>query len=307
MTDLQAFIELMPSPVIVKNDDHRIVLVNDHACELFQQSRELLTVEHAENLFAPAETRVFHDADDRVFASGAIDEREERLTDARGSVRYLITRKQRITIGGVAHLIAVMTDVTAYREAEARSRHLALHDALTGLPNRILFWERIERAVSRNPGKNALLFIDLDNFKAVNDNYGHATGDALIRGFVDRLSYITRSSDTVARIGGDEFAILLTELSDNSVVGAVCARIIEEAAQLSMPLGNDVRIGASIGVVLPGCGLADQAEMLRRADVALYQAKRDGRGCWRAYMEEFDAAMHDRRAKHAGHLDTAVF
>ena len=300
MNNLQSFIELMPSPVIVKDDEHRIVMVNALACDLFQRSREMLTIARVGELFDPAEARVFHEADDRVFASGAIDETEERLTDTRGSVRYLITRKQRIGVDGVDYLIAVLTDVTAYCEAEARSLHLALHDALTGLPNRVLFWKRIEGAVLRSPGRNALLFIDLDNFKAINDNYGHAMGDDLIKGFVDRLSAMTRSTDTVARIGGDEFAVLLTELPDDSVVEVMCSQIIKEAAQLASLSASDAQIGASIGVVLPGCGLADQAEILRRADVALYQAKRDGRGCWRAYTEELDLEMRHRRTNIAG-------
>lgn len=300
VTDLQAFIELMPTPVIVKNYNHRIILVNELACELFQRSRQILTAQGAGDLFARAEARGFHEADDRVFAHGAIDETEERLTDARGKVRYLITSKQRISIKNIDYLIAVLTDVTAYREAEAHSRHLALHDALTGLPNRALFWKRIEIAVSENPGKNALLFIDLDNFKFVNDTYGHAIGDELIKDFVDRLSHIIRPTDTVARIGGDEFAVLLTYLTDNAVIEEICARIILDTSQLTVRSGRNAQIGSSIGVVMPGCGLDDQAEMLRRADVALYQAKRDGRGRWRAYTEELNRAMAESRSERRG-------
>ncbi|QYE33740.1 GGDEF domain-containing protein [Polymorphobacter sp. PAMC 29334] len=299
LTDLQVFIELVPSPVIVKNRDHRLIMVNNLACELFQRSREVLIARFAEDLFTPDEVQAFHEADDRVFSTGAIDESEEPLTDAYGNVRYLITRKQRINVNDIDYLIAVLTDVTAYREAEEHARNLSLHDPLTGLPNRILFWNRIEDAVLRSSGSNALMLIDLDNFKAINDNYGHATGDNLIIDFSDRLLALTRPTDTVARIGGDEFAILLTDISDNSVVGSICEQIIHEASDLPSLMGKDAHIGASIGVVPPGCGLVDQAEMLRRADVALYQAKRDGRGCWRAYTEEFDHALLNHRSESA--------
>jgi diguanylate cyclase (GGDEF)-like protein len=141
-----------------------------------------------------------------------------------------------------------------------------------------------------------LLYIDLDRFKEVNDTYGHPAGDEVIREFGHRLSNIVRASDTVARLGGDEFAILLcdTDLAPNA--DEVCQRILTAASQAFELHGVQVMVGASIGVVLNGSGAIEQSELQRRADVALYQAKSEGRGCYRIFSAELDKRVTERHS-----------
>lgn len=198
-------------------------------------------------------------------------------------------------LGDADYLVGAVTDITAYREAEARNRYLAFHDALTGLPNRTLLKERIDHALLRKHRRCALLYIDLDRFKEVNDTHGHPAGDELIRDFATRLSGVVHASDTVARLGGDEFAILLTNTTDDPVAGEVCRQALIAASQAFEVTGVQVLVGASIGVAIAGDEDIGQIELQRRADVALYQAKSEGRGCSRIFTEDLDVSIRQRQ------------
>lgn len=286
--------DAIPNPVFVKNRAHRIVLLNESACAFFGHSREVLLNFPDDTLFPAAQVRAFHEADDRVFETGEQNETEEEITDAFGKIRSVITRKQLTRLGGVDYLVGAVTDITAYREAEAHSRYLAFHDTLTGLPNRALLKERIEQALSRKTGRCALLYIDLDRFKEVNDTYGHPAGDELICDFAARLSGVVHASDTVARLGGDEFAILLADTSSLNA-DEVCRRTLIAASQAFELTGVQVLVGASIGVAFVGDEEMGQIELQRRADVALYQAKSEGRGCSRIFTEELDVSIRQRQ------------
>jgi diguanylate cyclase (GGDEF)-like protein/PAS domain S-box-containing protein len=293
--DAQSIIDSIPNPIFVKNRAHRIVLLNDSAAEFFGYSREILLASSDEDLFPNEEVRVFHEADDAVFGSGADVENEEQITDATGRVRNVLTRKRMARLNGTEYLVSVITDITAYREAEAHNRYMAFHDALTGLPNRALLKERIEQALLRKVHRCALLYIDLDRFKEVNDTHGHPVGDELIRQFADRLTAIVRASDTVARLGGDEFAILLADTTDELHASEVCLRTLIAASQAFELTGVQVLIGASIGMAFAGDGDFGQIELQRRADVALYEAKSHGRGCSRTFTAELDVSIRHRQ------------
>ncbi|OCC23226.1 hypothetical protein MB02_13125 [Croceicoccus estronivorus] len=292
-------IDVMPTPVFVKNRAHRIVLLNTAACEFFGHSRDVMLGFSDSDLFPVEEVEVFHAADDRVFESGIDSENEEQVTDATGKVCTVITRKRRVRLGEAQYLVGIISDVTAYREAEAHNRFLAFHDTLTGLPNRALFSEHVDQAVLRHRRSKApftVLYIDLDRFKEVNDTHGHQAGDALIQEFAARLTAIVRASDTVCRLGGDEFAILLVDHRKTSDVERICRRVLE-AATKPFVFENGVRafVSASVGVADAEAGLSN-VEMQRRADVALYQAKREGRGCFRRFTTALDKQIsHNRR------------
>ncbi|MEA3057858.1 MAG: hypothetical protein QOF34_673 [Sphingomonadales bacterium] len=176
---------------------------------------------------------------------------------------------------------------------EARAAHLAYHDSLTGLPNRALLNERLQHSLQRG-GPLSLLLIDLDHFKQVNDTLGHLAGDQLIRDFAARLQRLVRARDTVARLGGDEFAVILCDGWERDQIDAVCVAIIEEFRVPFTLSETQVFGGASIGAVYAdGSGARDATELMRRADVALYRAKAEGRGCHRVYeqgMDESDRA-----------------
>jgi diguanylate cyclase (GGDEF)-like protein len=183
--------------------------------------------------------------------------------------------------------------------SEAQAHHLAFHDALTGLPNRSLFNDKLDRALiemRRHGAPLALLYLDLDRFKNVNDTLGHPAGDDLIRELAARLTALVRSSDCVARLGGDEFAILVTGPSDIREVEALSSRIIQSVAKPFEILGSAAFVGVSIGVaVAPGAG-TDRAELVRKADIALYRAKLEGRNRFKIFSDEMDVFVQRRRA-----------
>jgi diguanylate cyclase (GGDEF)-like protein len=196
----------------------------------------------------------------------------QKLSDG----RYVAISELQLTDGG---RVCTYTDVTEQRCIENRLRQIANHDALTGLANRSLLTQRIDEATKRaeDSGALALLFIDLDNFKYVNDTFGHLTGDTLLQVVAARLGAGMREGDLVVRLGGDEFAILLTD-GDQTEAEGVSARIRK---LMDAPIdvdGHRIRVGASIGIASARGEDVSASELLRRADVALYQAKSEQRG-----------------------------
>jgi diguanylate cyclase (GGDEF)-like protein/PAS domain S-box-containing protein len=294
--NMQAIIDAIPNPIFVKDRFHKIVLLNISACAFFGHSREMLLSRPDSDFFPAEQICIFHKADDLVFATGQDSENEEEVTDGTGRVRHVITRKRLARLHGADYLVASVTDISASRLAEAQNRYLAFHDPLTGLPNRALLKERIEHALLGRDHSCALLYIDLDRFKEVNDTHGHPTGDALIQQFAQRLSVIVGASDTVARLGGDEFAILVFDTSQDPNADEVCRRALIAAGQPFELMGLQIRIGASIGVALAGGEKIEQSEFQRRADVALYQAKNDGKGCFHIFAQALDERLHHRQS-----------
>ncbi len=204
-----------------------------------------------------------------------------------------------------------LEDVTARREAEARAERLARVDPLTGLPNRLLFRERLAEAASRaGPGggggaADAVLCLDLDRFKSVNDTLGHTVGDALLAAVAGRLRSAVRDTDTVARLGGDEFAILQAGAGSSSSPGrqpwdaatALAERLVDLVGRAYLVEGHLVNVGASVGIaMLGGDGAADPDRALKEADLALYRAKAEGRGTFRLFEPGMGARAQARRA-----------
>ncbi len=175
--------------------------------------------------------------------------------------------------------------------AEDAIRHQAMHDPLTGLPNRVLFNDRLEHALSRRAryvGHVAVMIVDLDGFKNVNDSLGHLTGDALLIAVADRFETHLRGFDTIARLGGDEFAILVDDFDAAAQAGRLAQRVLDAlASPFDLP-NREVSIGASVGVALTDQPHTHADRLLSDADAAMYRAKRDGKGCYRV----FETAMH---------------
>ena len=192
--------------------------------------------------------------------------------------------------------VATYEDVTERREAETRIAHMAHHDALTGLPNRVMFQDHLEQALSRvRRGEHVALFcLDLDGFKRVNDTFGHPVGDRLLQAVAQRLRDNTRDVDLVARLGGDEFAIIQSSMQEPLDATLLADRLV---AVLGAPFelqGQKVNVGTSIGVVaLVESSPADDS--LRSADIALYRAKAEGRGRWRFFESSMDEDLQRRR------------
>jgi diguanylate cyclase (GGDEF)-like protein len=187
-------------------------------------------------------------------------------------------------------LVATVVDL---RASEAQAQHLAFHDVLTGLPNRALFQDRAEQGLARTRRGEpcAILALDLDRFKHVNDTLGHTAGDTLIREFATRLGGVVRETDTVARIGGDEFAILLCNINRTEAAEQLCERVIASVRQPFNLLGHEVFVGVSIGMVLAPQEGTDRNELVRKADIALYRAKAEGRDRYCLFTPSMDESV----------------
>ena len=192
--------------------------------------------------------------------------------------------------------------------SEAQAQHLAFHDVLTGLPNRALVEDRLTQALAlatRHDQRVALLLIDLDRFKTINDTHGHHAGDELIIAVAQRLSHIVRASDTVGRIGGDEFIVVMPDVDNIGQVQSLAQRIIDELSEPFTLFGSDVWSGASIGLALAPKDGIDRLELMRKADIALYEAKSGGRGTYRQFERAMDESVRTRQTI-AADLRTAL-
>jgi diguanylate cyclase (GGDEF)-like protein/PAS domain S-box-containing protein len=221
---------------------------------------------------------------------------EYRIVRAGGEIRWVRDRAHlvRDEFGRASHIDGITSDITAQKEAEEKLIHDALYDTLTGLPNRNLFMERVKMAIDQNKRHAqrifAVLFIDLDRFKLINDSLGHLSGDRLLVGIARRLEDCLRHTDTVARLGGDEFTILLAEVERYNDVTMVAERILEK---LTVPFeieGHQIFTSASIGIVFGSTEYQTGADMLRDSDIAMYRAKDMGKGCYAI----FDRKMYER-------------
>ncbi len=193
--------------------------------------------------------------------------------------------------------VILVQDITERRAAEARISHLARHDDLTGLPNRMQLMTRVEESLlrARRDAPFALLCIDLDHFKQVNDTLGHPIGDRLLREVTARLQATVRDTDLVARLGGDEFAITQDNAAQPESVTALARRIVATIGAPYVIDGHRIVVGASIGIALAPQDGATAEALLKAADLALYRAKAEGRGAWCFFEPEMDARMQQRR------------
>lgn len=219
---------------------------------------------------------------------------EHRVLHLDGEYRWVLIRGLAVRDSeGVAHRIAgSLTDITERKCAEEKLEHDAVHDVLTGLPNRKLLMERLSRSLDRKKicetYSFAALFIDLDRFKVINDTLGHQAGDELLLKITQKLKYAVRPSDMVARLGGDEFVVVLENVRDKNQVSLIAERILNELQKPLRIAGQEIYSSASIGIVLSSADYEHPDELVRDADLAMYRAKVKGK----ARFEIFDPLMH---------------
>lgn len=187
--------------------------------------------------------------------------------------------------GSVNGYYAVSFDITELKQAQAELQRLARHDPLTGVANRYYFVERLEQALARSRRSGhpvALLYLDIDHFKRINDTLGHAAGDAVLREFAQRLREGVRDVDLAARLGGDEFVVVLEEAGAPEAAQAVAEKLLGRMeAPIPIEGMTPVRVGTSIGIAISGHDADDVESLLNKADSALYEAKHAGRNIWR--------------------------
>jgi diguanylate cyclase (GGDEF)-like protein/PAS domain S-box-containing protein len=219
--------------------------------------------------------------------------RDLRLRRRDGSVVLLETVFNNLLgVAKVGGIVVTARDVTERRALEDQLHHQAFHDSLTGLANRALFSERITHALElgvRRKNLIAVLFVDLDDFKTVNDSLGHAAGDELLVSVAERIRSSIRPEDTCARLGGDEFAVLIEGIADPDGAVVVARRILGTMADPLVVAGSEVRVQGSVGIAL-GSGPETTSEIMRSADLAMYRAKSEGKGRYALY----EPSMHER-------------
>jgi diguanylate cyclase (GGDEF)-like protein/PAS domain S-box-containing protein len=286
-----------PVPMFVYGrDNHAILAVNDAAVEHYGYSRAQflsMNLRHIHDCATYDELKALDHASSESYAG-----RTWRHLLADQSMIDVAIFARAITHGAVPAVLIAAIDITERKRAEARVAHMAHHDALTGLPNRVLLRLRMEQAIARmrrNDKGVAILCIDLDNFKAVNDTLGHPAGDLLLQCVAERTQAGLRGEDTAARLGGDEFAVLATGIENPAEVTALAERLLADLSEPFQVYGHQVMVGASIGIALaPGDG-DDADRLLKNADMALYRAKAEGKGAFRFFEAEMDARVQARR------------
>ena len=295
----EAAVNNMSQALLMFDGDHRLVVCNDRYMRMYRLSRdavqqgcslrELLEHRKACGTFSGDIERYIVDLSETL-SNGTTFAKLTELPDG----RTIAVLNHPMTDGG---FVATHDDVTERRQAEQRIAHMARHDGLTDLPNRLMFRERLAEALAGvdRGHKLAVLYLDLDRFKGVNDTLGHPMGDELLKLVGGRLRHCVRDSDTVARVGGDEFAIIQNGI-DQPLDTAVLARRVGEAVRAPYDLaGHVVVMDTSIGIALAPHDGVEPDELLKAADMALYGAKADGRGTYRFFEATMDLKMKARR------------
>jgi diguanylate cyclase (GGDEF)-like protein len=213
-----------------------------------------------------------------------------------GTNRWIQINEHRTSDGGT---VVLYTDISELKRREQHIRHMAEHDGLTGLPNRVLFRQRVEDTIAvtkRSRGLAAVMCLDIDHFKNVNDTLGHPIGDQLLCAIAERLEGELRSEDTAARLGGDEFAIIVRKVTGPEAVASLATRLLVQLNQPILIDGQQIMASTSIGIALIDHASEDADCVIKSADLALYRAKADGRATYRFFDEEMDHRAQRRRA-----------
>ncbi|MBV9221090.1 MAG: diguanylate cyclase [Methylobacteriaceae bacterium] len=301
---LRTVLDQIPTAVFVKDmwDKGRYILSNKASEALYgHPCAKVLGATARDFAQGPAVERI-EKSDQAALQLGSIGTVDDvMLKRPDGTERLIRTRKVGFSDeagGAPRYVLGIAEDVTEQRATEAKIAFMAHHDALTELPNRYLFRDRLESALARLPGTSellAVLLVDLDGFKAVNDSWGHGMGDALLRSVAGRLLSCLRPSDTAARLGGDEFAVLLAPLDQIGEAAWVATRLISQLSAGYNIDGRPLRTSASIGVSLAPLGGLEPSGLLSLADAALYQAKREGRNRFRFADPSLNTHVTERR------------
>ncbi len=292
---LASVINTIPDPIFVKDQSHRWIALNDAFSRFIGYPSDQLLEKNDFQLFPVEQATQFWQQDDLTFTTGAESEVEEEVTNASGATFQIATKRTlHRDAAGHLFLVGVMRDITQRKRLEAelvqsnaelrqmehQLRQMAYHDSLTGLPNRDLFLSRLDQALqwaSTRDQMVAVCFLDLDGFKAINDTYGHTMGNHLLHAVAQRLNQALRSSDLVARFGGDEFVVLLPGIHTSQDVVTVVGKILDGLVEPFCIESATIPVTTSIGIGLYPLDATDADGLLQKADAAMYAAKDMGK------------------------------
>jgi diguanylate cyclase (GGDEF)-like protein/PAS domain S-box-containing protein len=290
--------EASSESIIIMNERHQIISVNRAFCRSTSYDFYEVVGQDMSFLVDSQEQPVWADLHDQEAWQGEVDIRK-RSGDSYPAWLMVSAVHKSATSGEVVNYIGISIDITDRKAKEERIRFLAQHDVLTELPNRAMCQQRLAEALKQARGdgeKVAVLFIDLDRFKLINDTLGHHIGDGLLRTVARRLTQSVRADDTVSRLGGDEFVIILRHIADRDELDEmVNQRLIPSIRQTALVEGNDLTVSCSVGVALYPDDATDQDELMRRADAAMYEAKAAGRDMARFFSPETDERVLARQ------------
>ncbi|MEH1951399.1 MAG: CHASE2 domain-containing protein [Nostoc sp.] len=295
---LHHVINTIPDPIFVKNEQHQWIVLNEAYCRFIGYPNKLLLEKSDYDFFPKHEADVFRQQDDLVFRTQQPQEHEEEFTNADGQTHQIATKRSlHKDSAGNFFLVGVIRDITErklmeeqlkrtaaelYRSnnelklKEDHLRYLAYHDPLTGLSNRKFFAEQLYESLHWAQHNNlllGLLFIDLDGFKQVNDTLGHEIGDRLLMAIAERLSNSLRASDTVSRLGGDEFTVILRAIPNVQIAAKVAEKILSSITKPIVLDSYTIRVSASIGISVYPYNTQDSETLIKQADTAMYRAK----------------------------------
>jgi diguanylate cyclase (GGDEF)-like protein/PAS domain S-box-containing protein len=292
----RSLIESAPFPVVITRPrDKTLRYVNQRAVELLDELGKPSDTLSVPDLMSDKET--YEELRAQLLAKGVTDNFEMSLQRADGTPLWILIKGLIIDYEGEPCAYLILLDVTERRELEEKLRVQATSDSLTGVANRAELLDQLEFAISvsnRTDEGFALLLLDLDNFKMVNDTRGHSVGDKLLVEASKRLHKLVRTTDTVARIGGDEFAIIARHLDQTRGVTVLAQKIIDALGEPFEIDGVVANVGCSIGIAHYPWDKGDPELLMQNADLALYRAKDEGRGCFQLFDEELSRAVHER-------------
>lgn len=296
----QSIAEVVPTGIFQSDKNGICSYANERWCELNGITLESILGSHWGRHVHPSDEKEVTESWKESTGQNKLFDCEFRVKTPDGHVRWLLCHAapQFDALGEVHSYVGGVTDVTQRRVAEERLKIIAQYDPLTGLANRSLLQDRIKRALiraKRHKQFMALLFLDLDGFKLINDSLGHEVGDELLKKVAQRLEACVRQSDTIARLGGDEFTVLLEDVSHDTDVAIVANKILSKLSKPFLLGNNEVYVTTSIGIALSEGGEAnDVLGLLKQADIAMYQAKDMGRNNFQYYTKELNQQIQKR-------------
>jgi diguanylate cyclase (GGDEF)-like protein/PAS domain S-box-containing protein len=287
-TRLRKLFEAMPEAVMIHDEAGTILHINDVGAKRLEWAVEDLVGKNLRDI-VEIENAVLISDHVRIARTNGSCSFETTYLSRTGRTIVAEVNESPIELEGKSVILSVARDITERKRAERQLAYIATHDALTGLPNRVLFSDRLNLALAqaqRHQQRLAVLLLDLDRFKDINDTLGHSVGDQFLRVTGKRLKGLLRKSDTLARMGGDEFLFLVTEIARAENATEVARKIIESFQEHFLVEDHELRTTASIGVaIFPDDG-ADADTLLKNADIAMYSAKQRGRNNYQRYTTD---------------------